>query len=36
MDLSERRHILEDLMRGAAGAIRLSEELDAMADQLYW
>ncbi|TAU15504.1 ATP-dependent DNA ligase [Rhizobium ruizarguesonis] len=34
MDLSERRHILEDLMEGAAGAIRLSEEIDADGDQL--
>jgi ATP-dependent DNA ligase len=32
--LSERRHILEDLMRGAAGAIRLSEKLDGDGDQL--
>lgn len=34
MDLSERRHILEDLMEGAAGAIRLSEQIDADGDQL--
>ncbi|TBB72074.1 non-homologous end-joining DNA ligase [Rhizobium ruizarguesonis] len=34
MDLSERRHILEDLMEGAAGAIRLSEKIDADGDQL--
>ncbi|TBC93220.1 hypothetical protein ELH26_03890 [Rhizobium leguminosarum] len=34
MDLSERRHILEELMEGAAGAIRLSEEIDADGDQL--
>ncbi|MGO7847570.1 non-homologous end-joining DNA ligase [Rhizobium ruizarguesonis] len=34
MDLSERRHILEDLMEGAAGAIRISEEIDADGGQL--
>ncbi|QIO60518.1 non-homologous end-joining DNA ligase [Rhizobium leguminosarum] len=34
MDLSERRHVLEDLMEGFAGAIRLSEEIDADGDQL--
>ncbi|NEI50505.1 ATP-dependent DNA ligase [Rhizobium leguminosarum] len=34
MDLSERRHILEDLMEGATGAIRISEEIDADGGQL--
>jgi len=34
MDLSERRHILEDLLDDAAGAVRLSEEIEADGDQL--
>lgn len=33
MDLSERRHILEDLMEGVAGAVRLSEEIEADGDR---